>query len=162
MSMNVVPPVRSNPSASITEQMLVEHQILRHIMESLRTVVGWSPSAEGGTRKVSSLRFIVSSLQRHLEYLLRLEEEDGYMWQLAKTRPHLTHRVSKLRDQHDNFREVLGQAVSDIDRISTCDDGPGLLLCRNLIGLLDELEAHSDEEIRLVQDAFLRDEGGEG
>lgn len=144
------------------QQMLIEHQTLKHVMEALRTVLNWHPPEAGMPRKLNSLRFITGSLQRHLQHMLSLEEEDGYMTHIVASNPQLAPQVDALRRQHDEFRESVQQIVAGLEKTPT--SGPQQISadCECLVVLLEKLDKHSLEEIDLVQEAFLRDEGGEG
>ena len=63
----------------VARQTQVEHEMLGHIMEALRTAAGWQVRGPDASRKLSTLRFVAGSFQRHLEHLLTLEECDGYL-----------------------------------------------------------------------------------
>ena len=63
----------------IAEQTRVEQELLRHVMEGLRLSTTWQVLGPDASRKLSTLRFVTGSFQRHLERLLALEEYDGFM-----------------------------------------------------------------------------------
>ena len=58
------------PHKNITEQMLVEHEMLKHIMDGLRAAIGWKLEGDDLSRKLSTISFIAQALQRHLDHLL--------------------------------------------------------------------------------------------
>jgi len=149
-------------SSSVTQQMLIEHELLRQIGASLRTILGWNPSVAGTFRRLDSLHFLVGSLYRHLDRLMSLEEQDGYMPQLTRRQPHLIEKVNRLRQQHDQFRKELGSLVQGLEPFPSDDALTVDLFGDRLDKFLMSVETHSTEEIRLVQEAYLRDEGGEG
>ena len=58
----------------IARQTQVEQELLGHIMHVLRTSSSWPVPGPDGSRKLSTLRFVAQSFQRHLEHLLTLED----------------------------------------------------------------------------------------
>ena len=62
----------------IAQQTVVEDGILKLLVEGLRSALAWKVTNDF-SRKLSSVRFITQSFQRHLERLMALEEYDGYM-----------------------------------------------------------------------------------
>ncbi|MDZ4821642.1 MAG: hemerythrin domain-containing protein [Planctomycetota bacterium] len=148
--------------SDIAQQTLIEHQTLKHIVEALRTVLNWHVPEAGAPRKLTSLRFVTSSLQRHVEYMLNLEETGGYMPEIRAASPKLTDQVEALRQQHDEFRETLRQIVAGLEEVTAGNQQQFASLCERLTTLLAKLDEHSKKETELVQEAFLREEGGEG
>ncbi len=57
----------------IAEQIKVEHFLLKQIMEGLRITTAWQVEGTDASRKLSTLRFIAGSFQRHLDRLRTLE-----------------------------------------------------------------------------------------
>jgi hypothetical protein len=58
----------------IAQQISIEHGMLKHITDALRLALGWQMEGDDLSRKLSTVRFISQSLQRHLEHLMALEE----------------------------------------------------------------------------------------
>ncbi len=58
-------------------QCWIEHQALTHIKEALRITLRWDIPSIGVPRKLSSVSFMLDSFQRHLDRLMKLEEEEG-------------------------------------------------------------------------------------
>src|SRR5262249_40241546 len=85
----------------IAEQARFEQQLLRQVMEGLRLSTTWQVREPDASRKLSSLRFVTSSFQRHLERLLALEEDDGFMDKEVAGAPHLGRATEALRAEHD-------------------------------------------------------------
>jgi seryl-tRNA synthetase len=108
-------------SQQTMRQAAVEHEALRHIITALRTVLEWKPSADDGVRKLSSLRFITQSFQRHLERLMALKEQDGYMTDAVEQMPSLAEKVETLLNEHDQFEEKLHQLVLRLEHVSAND-----------------------------------------
>jgi hypothetical protein len=114
------------------------------------------------SRKLGSLRFISQSFQRHLEHVMALEEYDGYMNVVTESYPEYTDRTTKLRAEHDHFRESLGRINYRLERLSWSDVASFEESCNGLSLLLEEINDHNQRETALIQEAFLEDVGGEG
>lgn len=144
------------------KQAAVEHEALRHIIGALRTVLDWKPSAEDLPRKLSSLRFIAQSFQRHLERLMALKEQDGYMTDAVDQMPSLAEKVQALLRDHDEFEETLHRLVLQLEHLSASDKSKVDATCVQMEELLLKLEDHHRREAKLMQEAFSRDVGGQG
>ena len=81
----------------IAQQTLLEHGMLNHLTDALRSVIDWKFQGDDFSRKLSTLRFIAQSFQRHLERLMALEEYDGYMDMVGGLSPHLGKDVQGRR-----------------------------------------------------------------
>jgi len=143
-------------------QAAVEHEALRHIIGALRTVLDWKPTADDGARKLSSLRFITQSFQRHLERLMALKEQDGYMSDAVEQMPSLADKEQTLLREHDEFEESLHRLVLKLEHVSASDRAKMDEACRDLEELLVKLDDHHRREAELMQEAYLRDSGGQG
>jgi hemerythrin-like domain-containing protein len=146
----------------VAQQTLLEHGMLKHITDALRAVLAWQVQAGGSARKLSSMRFITQSLQRHLNHLWELEEHDGYMGVVTERIPRLGRQVDALRQEHDQFRQAVSRFVTRLERMSSADETGLGDLCGEMRALLDKLDEHSRKEVGLVQEAFDWEEGGEG
>jgi hemerythrin-like domain-containing protein len=136
--------------------------MLKHITDALRVAIGWQLQGEELSRKLSTVRFISQSLQRHLEHLMALEEYDGYMDMVAEQTPHLARRVDALRHEHDQLRQAVNRIVPRLERVSHSNPTLVAQLCDELLELVDTLDAHDKKEAALLQEALGRDGGGEG
>jgi hypothetical protein len=145
----------------IAQQIQVEHELLKHVMEGLRISAGWQVSGPNGSRKLSTLRFVAGSFQRHLDRLLALEEHGGYMDLVSASAPHLGRATSTLRAEHDGFRTEARNFVHRLEQLHVTDLAALDQVCADLHVLLGKIEAHNKKEVALLQEAF-RDEGGEG
>ncbi|HEX7447748.1 MAG TPA: hemerythrin domain-containing protein [Pirellulales bacterium] len=145
----------------IAQQAAIEHEMLKHIAAALRATMQMK-SGDDFSRKLSGLRFICQSFQRHLEHVMALEEFDGYMNVVTESYPQWSERTVKLRTEHDRFRDVLGGLNYRLER--TTPDNPEAFqrLCRELGELLEQINDHNQRETALIQEAFLYDVGGEG
>jgi hypothetical protein len=146
----------------VARQTQVEHEMLKLIMEGLRVTAGWQVHGPDASRKLSTLRFIAQSFQRHLERLLDLEEHDGYMDLLATCEPRLGRAADALRAEHDHFRTEARQVAHRLGQLTATDPAALGGVCDDLLALLRRVEEHSGKEIHLLQEAFGRDGGGEG
>jgi len=146
----------------IAQQISIEHGMLKNITDALRLALGWQMQGDDLSRKLSTVRFISQSLQRHLEHLMALEEYDGYMDMVAESTPHLARRVDGLRQEHDQLRRLVNRIVPRLERTSHSDHAEVGKLCVELVGLVDKLDEHNKKETALLQEALGRDGGGEG
>ena len=55
-----------------SQQAVIEHGLLRHLVDGLRAALDWQADGGDGARKLSTVRVIGQSFQRHLERLLAL------------------------------------------------------------------------------------------
>jgi hypothetical protein len=144
----------------ISQQTQVEHTMLKHLMEGLRVTMSWQVDGDDASRKLSTLRFMVGSFQRHLERLLALEEHDGYMDLAMSGNPQLGRATDSLRAQHQSFRNEATRLLQRLERMSNTDVAGLEETCKELLVLLRKLDEHSRKEIALLQEAFGRDDGG--
>ncbi|MBI3839522.1 MAG: hemerythrin domain-containing protein [Planctomycetia bacterium] len=147
---------------AIPQQVLVEHQTLAYVTSALRATIGWKFQGADLSRKLSSLRFVGQSFQRHLKHLMELEEEDGYMSVVLAERPELTDEVEALRQEHDRFRKALSRILRRLRRVEPTDHAAFAKISDDLLALLEKLDEHSRRETDLLQHALLEDNGGEG
>jgi len=145
----------------IAQQTVVEHEVLGHIMASLRSIVQWHVADTGTARKLSSLCFVTQAFQRHLARLTGLEEHDGYMSMVTAANPALSDTVDKLRDEHKKFGEEIDRLVSRLENVASDESTALDDALEQLLALMDDVDHHGSEEIRLIQQALLQDEGGE-
>lgn len=146
----------------IAQQTLLEQNLLTNITQAIRTTIAWEPRGNDLGGKLRSLRFITASLERHLDHLMDLEEYDGYMSAALESSPNLAEKIGALRSEHERFRDGVHRLVAKLDRIDN-EDRTGLdKVCIDVGDLLSRIDEHSRREADLLQEAFLRDEGGEG
>jgi len=140
----------------------MEHQILFHIKQALRVTLDWKVPSVGLPRKLSTVQFTLKSFQRHLERMMRLEEHDGYMVMVAETKPNMHFRVERLERDHTEFRETIQRLIPEVESLSEFQGEEFEQLCREIYHLLNCVDQHDAEEIELLQETLLFDEGGEG
>jgi hemerythrin-like domain-containing protein len=147
---------------AIEEQVMIEHETLAHVVSALRTTVSWKITGSDISRKLSSLRFVAESFDRHLRRLLELEEADGYMKVVITERPEMTDTVRALRSEHVEFRTAVKDLLNRLHKVEPTDLRSFAVISDDLSGLLDKLDEHHHKEQGLLQEALLQDEGGEG
>ncbi len=140
----------------------MEHQILEHIKKALRVTLDWKVPSVGAQQKLSSMQFTLQSFQRHLERLMTMEEEDGYLLLVAESKPNLSTRVERLASDHQIFRESIEHLLPEMETLSSYDSEHFDRICNQVNSLLESVDQHDHDEIELLNDAFLCDEGGEG
>ncbi len=147
---------------AIHQQIQIEQDLLRHVVDALRAAVNWSAVDEGVTRKISTVRFLAETLQRHTQRLWAIHEYDGYMSFIIQTAPEMTHTVEGLKREHEKFRQRVQQLVLRLEKTSDTNErsvSDAIDLTRKV---LDEYETLNADELKLILDTFLRDTGGEG
>jgi len=140
----------------------MEHQILDHVKQALRVTLGWQVPTVGLSRKLSSVQFTLRSFQRHLERLMDIEEQDGYMVLVAETKPHLSLRIEHLEHEHEKFREQIRHLLPEVESLNEYESDAFECKCDEIYALLENIDRHDSEEIELLQETLLYDEGGEG
>jgi hypothetical protein len=146
----------------VARQTQVEQELLGHIMQVVRISAGWPVPGPDASRKLSTLRFVAQSFQRHLEHLLTLEEYDGYMDLVRTLAPRLGRTTDVLKTEHDVFRGETRHLVQRLERLPASDIAGLDRICTDMLGLLNRVEEHNAKETALIQDAMAQDEGGEG
>ncbi len=144
------------------QQTVVENGLLKSLTEGLHTALSWDAPEEELGRKLSTVRFIFQSFQRHLERLMSLEEVDGYMDSVLATNPHLSKPVEALREEHADFRFRSAEIAQQLERLTDRDSQEFEQICREITDLLMRLEDHTDDEAKLFLEAFGQEDGGEG
>jgi hypothetical protein len=140
----------------------MEHQILHHIKQALRVTLDWQAPVVSMPRKLSSLQFTIKSFKRHLERVISLEENGGYMADVLEARPYFQERIDSLSKDHTRFRTRLQKLIPELNDISEWEEPRFDKVCDDLRALLDDVDLHDEREIELLQEALLLDDGGEG
>lgn len=140
----------------------MEHQILDHIKQALRVTLDWKVPQVGMQQKLSSMQFTLKSFQRHLERIMNMEEQDGYMLLVAESKPNLSVQVERLSQDHDCFRRTIDELLPEIEALSEYNETGVEDICQQIYELLENVDRHDHAEVELLNEAFLCDEGGEG
>lgn len=149
-------------TSSTVNAAWMEHQILDHIKQALRVTLDWKVPSVGLHQKLSSMHFTLKSFQRHLERIMVMEEEGGYMALVSETKPNLSSRVEILAHDHENFRESISDLLPEVEALCQYSSEGYEEICEQIYELLDRVDQHDHAEVELLNDAFLFDEGGEG
>jgi hypothetical protein len=144
------------------QQTAVENGLMKSLCDGLRAALAWDASEEEFSRKLSTVRFIFQSFQRHLERLMSLEEVDGYMDSVLQTNPHLSKAVASLKEDHGRFRLATGRTAQQLERISASDFDAFAAVCDDMSEILQQLDEHTNDEAKLFLEGFEQEEGGEG
>lgn len=143
---------------TISQQVLVEQEMLNHIMNAVRTILDWKIQEHDLSRKLTSLLFITNSFQRHLMRLMELEECHGLMDSITESHPHLQERVECLKQDHKLFRTAFDRIMPKLQRISAQDHDTMGMMCDELVVLMNRLAEHSGKETDLIERLLLNDE----
>jgi hypothetical protein len=152
----------SSDARAAAQASCLEHQILDHVKQALRVTLQWKAPAFGLSRKISSVQFTTKSFMRHLQRMMDLEEDEGYMDAVRQQKPNLEPRVQRLQQQHDEFRELMEELKPEVAVLPALPSARAQVVCHRLVDLLNRVDQHDIEEIELLQRALVCDEGGEG
>lgn len=146
----------------VARQVLLEHETLKSVTAALRTTIGWSYQGPDLSRNLASLRFVGRSYMRHFQHLIALKEEGGYMAAVMESRPELSDAVAALHAEHARLRQSLSRILARLGRVAPTNRATFAVIVADLSALLDQIDVHNSKEADLLQEALLRDEGGEG
>jgi hypothetical protein len=140
-------------------QALFEHELLEHLKKALRRAIEWPIDQVGLARKRSTVCFTADSLGRHLERLMEIEEEGGYMRDVIERKPHFAEKAKKLLADHTRFREELRHLLPTLARRDSLDEQALAELCASCLLLLAQVDEHDRHEIDMYQEGMLSEEG---
>lgn len=140
----------------------MEHTILDHIKHALRVTLDWQAPVVSMPRKLSSIQFTMKSFRRHLERVMSIEEEGGYLDEVAEARPRMQSRIECLARDHNRFRARIRELVPELDELNDWEEARFVEICDEIRTLLHEVDWHDALEIDLLQESLLLDDGGEG
>jgi Hemerythrin HHE cation binding domain len=140
----------------------MEHQIFEHIKQALLVTLNWRAPAVSMPRKLASLQFTIKSFQRHYERVITIETEGGYMADVVESKPYMQERLDQLQKDHDRFRERLRKIMPELNDIKEWDEPRFNGLCGELRQLIENIDRHNLQEVELLQESMLVDDGGEG
>ncbi|RJP37184.1 MAG: hypothetical protein C4547_06020 [Phycisphaerales bacterium] len=146
----------------IGKQIEVELALVAHIERALLTALGWRTGGGGNIRKLSTLRFVARSFERHLTRLRVLSEYGGYMNVVLETKPHLASEVRSLKEARDTLHARLERIILRLEHVVPNDAAAFDALCAELERYLDDLSSHGHAESELLQHSFAQEEGGSG
>jgi len=143
-------------------QALAEHDLVEHVKEALRLAMSWNLREVGLARKLTSVRFCTESLARHLQLLMEMEEQGGYLDDVGEQKPHLSDRAERLGMEHGVIRSETTRVLGLVQAATPEDDEGFAEACRELELLLARLDDHESRERELFFELYCEDEGGEG
>ena len=149
-------------SRSQAQVAWMEHQILDHVKQALRVTLDWKVPSVGLPRKLSSVQFTLKSFKRHLERLMDLEEQNGYLLVVGEMKPNMALRVEQLEREHEGFRRRIRELLPEVENLCEFQSEEFDSACCEIRQLLEEIDLHDANEIDLLQETLLCDEGGEG
>jgi hypothetical protein len=149
-------------STSATSTAAMEHAILEHIKQAMRVTLDWQAPEVSLPRKISSLQFTIKSLQRHLERVMSIEEEGGYLAVVLDAKPQLRDRLASLAGDHQSFRNRLKRLLPELAALNEWEEDNFKRVCADLRQLIDDIDQHDKQEVELLQQSLLDEEGGEG
>lgn len=145
--------------AAAVRQALFEHELLEQLKLALRRAIAWSIASVGLDRKRSTICFTAESFGRHLERLMAIEEDGGYMREIVERQPRLAKQADALFTQHTVFRQELTVLLHSVSRPDQLDECELNQLCAQCLRLLDQVDAHDKQEIDLFQEGLQSEEG---
>jgi adenylate kinase len=74
----------------------------------------------------------------------------------------MEHRVQRLEQQHEEFRAIIEELRPEVAALTVLPAERAQVVCHRLVDLLNRVDQHDVEEIELLQQALVCDEGGEG
>lgn len=133
---------------TLADAMMQAHGVLMKDLKELGKLIrGASPPAPG------LLKVRLLALQQHVSEHFRFEEENGYMSEVLKRKPHLNREVANLRTDHRLLTESLDQLITEAESRA----GPDEQWRQRLDAWLAEIHRHEIRENDLIQDAFNLD-----
>jgi hypothetical protein len=134
-----------------------EHGSLHTLLSRLRDVSAGVGDGSVETGNERDRQRLLEELRERLSLHFAAEEDDGYFGMLVATQPALHTAVTRLAGEHQEF-------LLTIDRLlgfgTTSSENQQFTLLLN--GFLERFNAHEQRENTLLQEFFLRDDGGEG
>lgn len=152
----------ANNAGFVGAGLTAEQRVFAHIKQALRVMVEWRAPTISQGRKRSSVRFALRSFCRHLERLMQFEEQGGYLPSVAEHRPNWEHRLDQLRAEHHDLRARINHLAPQLEDEGVWQSERFEAACSAIRELLDRVDRHDRDEIALLQETMLTDEGGEG
>ena len=142
------------PYRLISQQMLLEHEVVARVADALRTAIGWGHHA-GAAQKLDSIRFLAESFQRHVERMLDLEEHGGYLELLGRSHPQLGSELDRLLREHDEFRRGIEHVLGEMQGFDASNPVELDTILDELTSLLARIDSHNKIEMSMLQEVVL-------
>ncbi len=147
---------------SVASTACMEHQVFEHIKQALLVTLNWQAPSVSMPRKLSSMQFTIKSFQRHFDRVISIEVEGGYMADVLDAKPYMEERITHLAGDHARFRERLRKLIPELNDIKEWEEPRFEQVCDDLRSLIADVDRHNEQEVELLQDSMLMDDGGEG
>jgi hypothetical protein len=142
------------PPRLISQQTLLEHEIVARLSEALRTAVAWNQHGDM-SRKLSSVHFLAESFARHVQRMFELEEHSGYIEHVEQSHPELASQVTVFRGEHAAFLERLAEFIRLLQISATMSAEATDLLFDDMQTLLADIDSHNKREMNLLEVVIL-------
>ncbi len=149
-------------SREVAKQIEVELALLLNIEQAFRVALDWKTNDGENNRKLSTLRFVTRSFERHLARIRMLSDYGGYMVLVTDMKPQLASAVRSLKLLRDNLQAHLDELMFRLEHVSANETAKFDELCKELEHYLEDLSAHGAKEMELLQRGFADVEGGAG
>lgn len=162
--MKYLEPIQYNrvESRESAKQMEVELALLLSIEAAFRIALQWVTRSHGNSRKLSTLRSVARLFENQLTRTRILADHGGYMHSITDVETHLASEVKTLRGARDELQVAFERIFVRLENVSP-DDKTGFgEVCAALGGYLEDLNAHGQREMELVQRSFNQEVGGSG
>lgn len=146
----------------IAKQAEVELALLLNIEQALRIVLDWKTEDRGHIRKLSTLRFVTGSFERHLTRIRVVSEYGGYMHRVTDVKPQLAGAVLGLKKVRDGLQADLERMVVALEHVSPNDAAGFEGICAEYERYFEALKTHGRQEMELLQQLFGQEDGGSG
>lgn len=152
----------SAESREIAKQVEVELALLANIEKSLCIALDWKTEDGRNVRKLSTLRFVARSFERHLAHLRVLSDYGGYMHLVTDRKPQLVAAAQRLKESRSALQMALERINVRLEHLSPSDTPAVDDICADLERYLGELDQHRRQELELFQHSFTQEQGGSG
>jgi hypothetical protein len=149
-------------SQEIAKQMEVELALLLSIEQSFRIALQWMTRARGNRRKLSTLRFVARFFERQLTRTRVFADHGGYLHLITDTKPQLAGEVKALRNAREELQSIFERIIVRLEYVSPDDGAEFGKVCAELEHYLEDLKAHGQKEMELLQRSFNQGKGGSG
>jgi hemerythrin len=137
--------------------ILDEHAKLQTLMARLRDACTVACDGSAATGNEAERSRLLTEVRERLSRHFAAEEHEGHYGMLVSTQPALRTQVTRLQDEHQEFLRLIDHLLP---RLTTSSEDAEFTL--GVSAFLERFNAHEQRENALLQDFFLRDEGGEG
>lgn len=142
------------PQRLISQQTLLEHEIVARLTEALRTAVAWNQHGDL-SRKLSSVQHLTESFQRHVVRMFEQEEQDGYIDHVEQSYPQHAGEVAVFRDQHAALRTRIGELLGHVEKSEAMSAQEADLLFDGMQILLNDIDSHNKSEMNLLEEILV-------